>query len=80
MPRFIMPRSIDLLLFLVFENFGVDLQKLILVYKKAMFSEENKTGNEAVRLEAIVFLTSRLSNEQIGMLRRVNKEVSRVFE
>nr|WP_246772596.1 hypothetical protein [Paenibacillus polymyxa] len=48
-----------------------------------MFSKEHMTTDETIRQEAIdefVALTSRLNEEQISILRRVNKEVSRAFE
>jgi len=48
-----------------------------------MFSKEHMTTDETIRQEAIdefVALTSRLNKEQIGILRRVSKEISRAFD
>ncbi|AUS29391.1 transcriptional regulator [Paenibacillus polymyxa] len=48
-----------------------------------MFSEEHMTADEMIRQEAIdefVALTSRLNEEQIRILSRVSKEVSRAFD
>ncbi|KEO79062.1 helix-turn-helix domain-containing protein [Paenibacillus polymyxa] len=69
-------------------NFSIDtLEKVLtalnLSISELMFSKEHMTKDETIRQEAIdefVALTSRLNEEQIGILRRVSKEVSRAFD
>jgi transcriptional regulator with XRE-family HTH domain len=69
-------------------NFSIDTLEKVLTalnvsISELMFSKEHMTKDETIRQEAIdefVALTSGLSEEQIGILRRVNKEVSRAFE
>ncbi|MDN4081397.1 helix-turn-helix domain-containing protein [Paenibacillus polymyxa] len=69
-------------------NFSIDTLEKVLTalnvsISELMFSEEHMTTNEMIRQEAIdefVALTSRLNEEQIGILRRVSKEISRAFD
>ncbi|KAF6621554.1 transcriptional regulator with XRE-family HTH domain [Paenibacillus jamilae] len=69
-------------------NFSIDTLEKVLTalnvsISELMFSEEHMTADEMIRQEAIdefVALTSRLNEEQIGILRRVSKEVSRAFD
>ncbi|MDQ0048443.1 transcriptional regulator with XRE-family HTH domain [Paenibacillus polymyxa] len=69
-------------------NFSIDTLEKVLTalnvsISELMFSKEHMTKDETIRQEAIdefVALTSRLNEEQISILRRVNKEVSRAFE
>ncbi|APB68901.1 XRE family transcriptional regulator [Paenibacillus polymyxa] len=69
-------------------NFSIDTLEKVLTalnvsISELMFSKEHMTTDETIRQEAVdefVALTSRLNEEQIGILRRVSKEVSRAFE
>ncbi|MEK5409155.1 helix-turn-helix transcriptional regulator [Paenibacillus sp. FSL W8-0439] len=69
-------------------NFSIDTLEKVLTalnvsISELMFSEEHMTTDEMIRQEAIdefVALTSRLNKEQIGILRRVSKEISRAFD
>ncbi|WP_342419159.1 helix-turn-helix transcriptional regulator [Paenibacillus sp. FSL H8-0168] len=69
-------------------NFSIDTLEKVLTalnvsISELMFSKEHMTKDETIRQEALdefVALTSRLNEEQIGILRRVSKEVSRAFE
>ncbi|WP_342416105.1 helix-turn-helix transcriptional regulator [Paenibacillus sp. FSL R10-2782] len=69
-------------------NFSIDTLEKVLTalnvsISELMFSKEHMTKDETIRQEAVdefVALTSRLNEEQIGILRRVSKEVSRAFE
>lgn len=69
-------------------NFSIDtLEKVITALNvsisELMYSKEQVAKDETVRQEAIdeyVALTSKLDEKQIGILRRVSKEVSRAFE
>ncbi|MDR6778366.1 MULTISPECIES: helix-turn-helix domain-containing protein [Paenibacillus] len=69
-------------------NFSIDTLEKVLTalnvsISELMFSKEHMTTDETIRQEAIdefVTLTSRLNEEQIGILRRVSKEVSRAFD
>jgi transcriptional regulator with XRE-family HTH domain len=69
-------------------NFSIDTLEKVLTalnvsISELMFSKEHMTEDETIRQEAIdefVALTSRLNEEQISILRRVSKEVSRAFE
>ncbi|MBP1173868.1 transcriptional regulator with XRE-family HTH domain [Paenibacillus sp. PvR133] len=69
-------------------NFSIDTLEKVLTalnvsISELMSSKEHMTEDETIRQEAIdefVALTSRLNEEQIGILRRVSKEVSRAFE
>ncbi|MEK5262441.1 helix-turn-helix transcriptional regulator [Paenibacillus sp. FSL L8-0663] len=69
-------------------NFSIDTLEKVLTalnvsISELMFSKEHMTTDEMIRQEAIdefVALTSRLNEEQIGILRRVSKEVSRAFD
>ncbi|KJD43552.1 helix-turn-helix domain-containing protein [Paenibacillus terrae] len=69
-------------------NFSIDTLEKVLTalnvsISELMFSKEHMTKDETIRQEAVdefVALTSRLNEGQIGILRRVNKEVSRAFE
>ncbi|UQQ35360.1 helix-turn-helix domain-containing protein [Paenibacillus polymyxa] len=69
-------------------NFSIDTLEKVLTalnvsISELMFSEEHMTAGEMIRQEAIdefVALTSRLNEEQIRILRRVSKEVSRAFD
>ncbi|ADO59343.1 MULTISPECIES: helix-turn-helix transcriptional regulator [Paenibacillus] len=69
-------------------NFSIDTLEKVLTalnvsISELMFSEEHMTTDEMIRQEAIdefVALTSRLNDEQISILRRVSKEVSRAFD
>ncbi|WP_342434683.1 helix-turn-helix transcriptional regulator [Paenibacillus sp. FSL H7-0442] len=69
-------------------NFSIDTLEKVLTalnvsISELMFSKEHMTKDETIRQEAIdefVALTSRLNEEQIGILRRVSKEVSRAFD
>lgn len=69
-------------------NFSIDTLEKVLTalnvsISELMFSKEHVTKDETIRQEAIdefVALTSRLNEKQIGILRRVSKEVSRAFE
>jgi transcriptional regulator with XRE-family HTH domain len=69
-------------------NFSIDTLEKVLTalnvsISELMFSEEHVTKDETIRQEAIdefVALTSGLNEKQIGILRRVSKEVSRAFE
>ncbi|AIW42397.1 MULTISPECIES: helix-turn-helix domain-containing protein [Paenibacillus] len=69
-------------------NFSIDTLEKVLTalnvsISELMFSKEHMTEDETIRQEAIdefVALTSRLNEEQIGILRRVSKEVSRAFK
>jgi transcriptional regulator with XRE-family HTH domain len=69
-------------------NFSIDTLEKVLTalnvsISELMFSKEHMTEDETIRQEAIdefVALTSRLNEEQISILRRVSKEVSRAFK
>ncbi|WP_348623984.1 helix-turn-helix transcriptional regulator [Paenibacillus peoriae] len=69
-------------------NFSIDTLEKVLTslnvsISELMFSKEHMTTDETIRQEAVdefVALTSRLNEEQIGILRRISKEVSRAFE
>ncbi|MGG4211578.1 helix-turn-helix domain-containing protein [Paenibacillus alvei] len=69
-------------------NFSIDTLEKVLTalnvsISELMFSKEHMTKDETIRQEAIdefVALTSRLNEKQIGILRRVSKEVSRAFD
>ncbi|WP_328801356.1 helix-turn-helix transcriptional regulator [Paenibacillus sp. LX16] len=69
-------------------NFSIDtLEKVLtalnVTISELMFSKEHMAKDETIRQEAVdefVALTSRLNEEQISILRRVSKEVSRAFE
>ncbi|MBE3646039.1 MULTISPECIES: helix-turn-helix domain-containing protein [Paenibacillus] len=69
-------------------NFSIDTLEKVLTalnvsISELMFSEEHMTTDEMIRQEAIdefVALTSRLNEEQVGILRRVSKEISRAFD
>lgn len=69
-------------------NFSIDTLEKVLTalnvsISELMFSKEHMTKDETIRQEAIdefVALTSRLNEEQISILRRVSKEVSRAFD
>ncbi|MGR6763090.1 helix-turn-helix domain-containing protein [Paenibacillus sp. T2-29] len=69
-------------------NFSIDTLEKVLTalnvsISELMFSKEHMTTDETIRQEAIdefVALTSRLNDEQISILRRVSKEVSRAFD
>ncbi|MXO76416.1 helix-turn-helix domain-containing protein [Paenibacillus sp. OT2-17] len=69
-------------------NFSIDTLEKVLTalnvsISELMFSKEHMTEDETIRQEAVdefVALTSRLNEEQIGILRRVSKEVSRAFK
>ncbi|MEJ3720377.1 helix-turn-helix transcriptional regulator [Paenibacillus polymyxa] len=69
-------------------NFSIDTLEKVLTalnvsISELMFSKEHMTEDETIRQEAIdefVALTSRLNDEQISILRRVSKEVSRAFD
>ncbi|MEC0181351.1 helix-turn-helix transcriptional regulator [Paenibacillus peoriae] len=69
-------------------SFSIDTLEKVLTalnvsISELMFSEEHVTKDETIRQEAIdefVALTSGLNEKQIGILRRVSKEVSRAFE
>ncbi|MGG4501295.1 helix-turn-helix domain-containing protein [Paenibacillus polymyxa] len=69
-------------------NFSIDTLEKVLTalnvsISELMFSEEHMTADEMIRQEAIdefVALTSRLNEEQIRILSRVSKEVSRAFD
>lgn len=69
-------------------NFSIDTLEKVLTalnvsISELMFSKEHMTKDETIRQEAIdefVALTSRLNEEQIGILRRVSKEISRAFD
>ncbi|WP_318627802.1 helix-turn-helix transcriptional regulator [Paenibacillus polymyxa] len=69
-------------------NFSIDTLEKVLTalnvsISELMFSKGHMTKDETIRQEAIdefVALTSRLNEEQIGILRRVSKEVSRAFD
>ncbi|MCC3378454.1 helix-turn-helix domain-containing protein [Paenibacillus farraposensis] len=69
-------------------NFSIDTLEKVLTalnvsISELMFSKEHVTKDETIRQEAIdefVALTSGLNEKQIGILRRVSKEVSRAFE
>lgn len=68
-------------------NFSIDTLEKVLIalnvsISELMFSKEHVTKDETIRQEAIdefVALTSGLNEKQIGILRRVSKEVSRAF-
>jgi transcriptional regulator with XRE-family HTH domain len=64
-------------------NFSIDTLEKVLTalnvsISELMFSEEQMIRQEAI--DEFVALTSRLNEEQIGILRRVSKEVSRAFD
>ncbi|WOZ38505.1 helix-turn-helix domain-containing protein [Paenibacillus polymyxa] len=69
-------------------NFSIDTLEKVLTalnvsISELMFAEEHMTTDEMIRQEAIdefVALTSRLNDEQISILRRISKEVSRAFD
>ncbi|MDQ0492331.1 helix-turn-helix domain-containing protein [Paenibacillus brasilensis] len=69
-------------------NFSIDTLEKVLTalnvsISELMFSKEHMTKDETIRQEAIdefVALTSKLDEKQIGILRRVSKEISRAFE